>query len=120
MEGDDEDGVPDGLGCMQWRDGSNFAGEFRQGQLDGLGEESYADGSYYRGEFRRDMRDGLGEFCNAAGEQQWDGVWQNGETYEPTAADKGAAEESRAGEGSLSSNVTEDAFEVAGSVSHAT
>jgi hypothetical protein len=36
-DGDEDDVVEDGLGCMTWLDGTNYAGEFRNGHLCGFG-----------------------------------------------------------------------------------
>ena len=36
-DGDEDDVVEDGLGCMTWLDGTNYAGEFQNGHLCGFG-----------------------------------------------------------------------------------
>lgn len=76
----EEEGVEDGLGCMHWRDGSSYAGEFRTGYLDGFGHETYGDGSTFKGQFANDKRHGLGVFSLASG-QRYCGAWREGERH---------------------------------------
>jgi len=77
---DADDYVEDGLGCMTWTDGAEYAGEFRDGILDGFGHETYADGTTYKGQFENDNRHGLGVYSMQSGDR-YSGKWEHGQKH---------------------------------------
>jgi hypothetical protein len=69
----------DGVGCMNWVDGTLYAGEFESDQVHGVGEETYEDGSYYLGQFENGTRHGRGVYRSST--VQYRGWWENGEKH---------------------------------------
>ena len=74
------DGVEDGLGVMNWVDGSSYAGEFEYGHVQGIGIETYSDGSTYKGQFEKGHRHGIGVYSTPTADQ-YSGGWQDGERH---------------------------------------
>jgi hypothetical protein len=79
--GNVKDGVPHGLGIMEYANGDYYDGEWRDGVKSGEGCEFLEDGESYVGSFLDDARHGKGR-CSDAGGDEYDGEWVKGELIE--------------------------------------
>lgn len=61
------DGLLQGPGRLDYRNGSWFAGQFKAGQLDGPGQWRGAGGEHYQGEFREGLFHGQGRLTYSDG-----------------------------------------------------
>lgn len=65
--GEFEDGARKGLGCLVWKDGAQYAGDWYSDKPSGFGVENYPDGSSYGGQYEDDMRHGYGTYTFPSG-----------------------------------------------------
>jgi len=67
-------------GVFHWKDGSKYAGEWKENQRDGRGIQTWNDGGTYMGEWKTDKREGCGITTLADG-SRFEGEWENGERH---------------------------------------
>eukprot|EP00929_Paragymnodinium_shiwhaense_P107694 TRINITY_DN7403_c0_g2_i1.p1 TRINITY_DN7403_c0_g2~~TRINITY_DN7403_c0_g2_i1.p1 ORF type:complete len:2738 (+),score=375.77 TRINITY_DN7403_c0_g2_i1:179-8392(+) len=72
------DGLRDGQGWAEWRNGRTYCGQWMQGTFHGHGLLLDEDGWMYNGQFRDGMRHGAGR-CELVGQGSWyEGEWLHG------------------------------------------
>jgi hypothetical protein len=74
-----------GTGVYRWRDGSSYAGGFRDSRPDGQGTWEHPDGARYQGEWKLGVRHGRGSERTATGLLR-EGVWQDGSLRDAATA----------------------------------
>ena len=52
----------EGLGTIEWNDGSKYQGEFTNNHMNGYGMIEFPDKNFYQGEIKNGKMDGFGEF----------------------------------------------------------
>lgn len=67
-------GLRDGHGCLHYRSGNVYTGEWRDGAADGFGEKRYKNGDIYRGNWRAGQRSGRGAYLFVQG-HFYDGMY---------------------------------------------
>ena len=55
-----------------------FEGQFKNGKKNGMGRLDWVDGSYYKGNFEEGVFEGQGEYYFAEQEKTYIGDWKNG------------------------------------------
>ncbi|KAG5479985.1 hypothetical protein LSCM1_06404 [Leishmania martiniquensis] len=55
-------GLRHGHGCLHYKSGNIYTGQWRDGAADGFGEKRYKNGDVYRGNWRRGKRSGRGAY----------------------------------------------------------
>mmetsp|Transcript_7450 Transcript_7450/g.18614 ORF Transcript_7450/g.18614 Transcript_7450/m.18614 type:complete len:401 (+) Transcript_7450:37-1239(+) len=78
--GEFEDGARKGLGCLVWKDGAQYAGDWYADKPSGFGVENYPDGSSYGGQYEDDMRHGYGTYSFPSG-AKYEGCWFMGKRH---------------------------------------
>jgi hypothetical protein len=79
-EGDFVNGLWNGFGRIDWRDGSIFEGEFREGEITGNGKMIYQNGDIYEGGWLNGMWNGTGKITFINGDI-CEGEFKNGEYW---------------------------------------
>lgn len=74
------DGLLQGQGRVDYRNGSWYAGDFKDGQADGHGEWQGSNGERYVGEFRQGLFHGQGELSDADG-NRYQGQFKHGRRH---------------------------------------
>lgn len=74
------DGLLQGQGRVDYRNGSWYAGHFKDGQADGHGEWQGSNGERYVGEFRQGLFHGLGQLSDADG-NRYQGQFKHGRRH---------------------------------------
>ena len=69
-------------GTQDLKDGSKYAGEFRNGQFDGKGTLTWKDGDQYVGDFKAGIRNGNGS-VTLAKLAKFNGRWIDGKYVGP-------------------------------------
>ncbi|CAI5458854.1 unnamed protein product [Closterium sp. Yama58-4] len=70
-------GLPHGLGCYTWADGSVYEGEWVKGQKNGQGMFLWPSGARYQGEWKKGQMQGVGTYWGADG-SFYTGNWAAG------------------------------------------
>eukprot|EP00286_Rhodomonas_abbreviata_P021564 CAMPEP_0181296556 /NCGR_PEP_ID=MMETSP1101-20121128/4768_1 /TAXON_ID=46948 /ORGANISM="Rhodomonas abbreviata, Strain Caron Lab Isolate" /LENGTH=378 /DNA_ID=CAMNT_0023401431 /DNA_START=438 /DNA_END=1571 /DNA_ORIENTATION=+ len=78
--GEFEDGIRKGSGCLVWKDGAQYAGDWFGDKPSGFGVENYPDGSSYIGQYEDDMRHGYGTYTFPSG-AKYEGCWFMGKRH---------------------------------------
>eukprot|EP00802_Teleaulax_amphioxeia_P013294 Tamp_13344.p1 GENE.Tamp_13344~~Tamp_13344.p1 ORF type:complete len:392 (+),score=99.03 Tamp_13344:186-1361(+) len=78
--GEFEDGIRTGRGCLVWKDGAQYAGDWFADKPSGFGVENYPDGSSYVGQYEEDMRHGYGTYTFPSG-AKYEGCWFMGKRH---------------------------------------
>lgn len=74
------DGLLQGQGRVDYRNGSWYAGQFKDGQADGLGEWQGSNGEHYVGEFSQGQFHGQGQLSDADG-NRYQGQFKHGRRH---------------------------------------
>lgn len=74
------DGLLQGQGRVDYRNGSWYAGTFKDGQADGLGEWHGSNGEHYVGEFSQGLFDGQGQLSDSDG-NRYQGQFKQGRRH---------------------------------------
>lgn len=69
--GCEADGVPHGLGTMNYEDGRTYTGEWQVGRWHGHGKSIFPNGDTYTGDYYKDQRHGVGRY-----------EWNDGRVYD--------------------------------------
>ena len=77
-----EEGLRKGLGCLVWKDGAQYSGDWYSDKPSGCGVENYPDGSSYGGQYEDDMRHGYGTYTFPSG-AKYEGCWFMGKRHGP-------------------------------------
>lgn len=77
-----EEGLRKGMGCLVWKDGAQYAGDWYSDKPSGCGVENYPDGSSYGGQYEDDMRHGYGTYTFPSG-AKYEGCWFMGKRHGP-------------------------------------
>ena len=72
----DDDGLPDGQGTLQYKNGAKYAGHFQKGELIS-GKFTLPEKDSYIGKFADNIQNGKGKFIAANG-SIYDGEWKDG------------------------------------------
>ncbi|KDO22090.1 hypothetical protein SPRG_12076 [Saprolegnia parasitica CBS 223.65] len=99
-DGEFLDGRPHGVGKATYSSDASFAtysGEWAHGCFDGVGTLQYRDGSVYAGTFVKGERHGQGTFSDPTTGDDYDGDWINDTRHGFGKATSGASKESREG-----------------------
>mmetsp|Transcript_9619 Transcript_9619/g.27648 ORF Transcript_9619/g.27648 Transcript_9619/m.27648 type:complete len:401 (-) Transcript_9619:723-1925(-) len=78
--GEFEHGIRKGSGCLTWKDGAQYAGDWYGDKPCGFGVENYPDGSSYVGQYEDDMRHGFGTYTFPSG-AKYEGCWLSGKRH---------------------------------------
>ena len=78
--GEFEEGIRRGTGCLLWKDGAQYAGDWFGDKPSGFGVEKYPDGSSYVGQYEEDMRHGYGTYTFPSG-AKYEGCWFMGKRH---------------------------------------
>ena len=78
--GEFEHGIRKGSGCLTWKDGAQYAGDWYGDKPCGFGVENYPDGSSYVGQYEEDMRHGFGTYTFPSG-AKYEGCWLGGKRH---------------------------------------
>lgn len=84
-EGEFTNNLLNGYAVVYWRNGSRYAGAYRQNKRHGQGVLTYADGRRYEGEFVDSKFVGYGVFWSPQGAAVRAGVWADGKLATPLA-----------------------------------
>ena len=68
--GDYKNGLYQGKGRLEFKDGSIYEGQFVNNKMHGYGKVFFKDGSIYQGNFKNNLRDGTGILRSTDGSQQ--------------------------------------------------
>ena len=67
---------------MNWPNGKEYSGKWRDSLMHGRGALKYADGRLFIGNFVKDIKEGRGRFDWPDG-RSYDGYWSNGKQDGP-------------------------------------
>merc|ERR1712060_551821 len=81
-------GVKNGLGIMNYADGSKYHGSWKHGKREGQGSFFYANGDIYAGEWVAGKKHGVGTYIYTATGSEVVGTWENGVMTEGVFKDK--------------------------------
>jgi hypothetical protein len=70
--------IKDGTGTYTWKDGTIYAGEFKEGKISGKGLMNYTNGNEYDGEWLNNERNGKGTF-KMKNKTRFSGEWKDDE-----------------------------------------
>ena len=86
FQGQVKDGIPNGVGILDYPDGDFYLGEWKNGQFHGQGTFTYTNGMKYEGEWKNGKPNGKGTETYSNGDkflgEMKDGIWWNGTTYD--------------------------------------
>jgi hypothetical protein len=66
-----------GQGTMNWPNGDEYVGEWKNDKMDGQGTMTWANGDLYEGYWKDDIMSGQGTYIWANGDE-YTGSWKNG------------------------------------------
>ncbi|KPI88791.1 hypothetical protein ABL78_2106 [Leptomonas seymouri] len=69
-------GLREGQGCLHYKSGNVYTGNWRDGAADGFGEKRYRNGDIYRGHWAQGKRSGRGAYLFSQG-HFYDGMYAN-------------------------------------------
>ena len=76
-KGQVEDGKPNGLGILIYKDGRKYEGNWKNGIWNGKGKYSFKDGFGYEGEWKNGVENGIGTLTYPNGDK-YEGEFKNG------------------------------------------
>ncbi len=75
--GEVEDGKPNGIGILIYKDGRKYVGNWKNGKWNGKGKYSFNDGFGYEGEWKNGVENGIGILTYSNGDK-YEGEFKNG------------------------------------------